>query len=114
MEIYRPPKPQRNQQERFSITTVPWCVVDIGYSPCSGIIGILRWIPYVRVLLHHIPAGLDVNIGSSLHTNSSSSLVDALLTGVGNNTEWRFANKSLITMCDVVSVCCQFSMIHAI
>ena len=46
---------------------------------------------------------------SSKSSSTTKSHMDALLTGVGNNTEWRFANKSLATMCDVVNARCQFA-----
>lgn len=34
---------------------------------------------------------------------------DPILAGVGNNTEWKFVNKSLTTMCEVVNARCQFN-----
>jgi kinesin family protein C2/C3 len=39
---------------------------------------------------------------------SKNTASDGLLAGVGNNSEWKFANKSLATLSDVVSARCQF------
>ena len=34
---------------------------------------------------------------------------DPVLAGVGNNTEWKFVNKPLATLCEVVNARCQFN-----
>ena len=50
----------------MSFTVVAGCLADNGYSPCSGILGIPRWLQDAQVLLQYITAALAAmaaNIG---------------------------------------------------
>lgn len=55
-------------------------------------------------------AGADLvkrkpSVGAKKPQNTAA---DGLLAGVGNNNDWKFANKSLATLSEVVSARCQF------
>jgi len=85
------------------ITTVN--VISTNIATGVGTVGKLQFVDL---------AGSDLlprrtSSSSSKSSSTTKSHMDALLTGVGNNTEWRFANKSLATMCDVVNARCQFA-----
>lgn len=80
-------------------------VISTNIATGVGTVGKIQFVDLAGSDLVPRSSGTSGKKSSSSSRNSAS---DGLLAGVGNNNEWKFANKSLATLSDVVNARCQF------